>query len=88
MRAIIGALLTPDDEDENAQLPALPAGDPVAEAEAEGAAQAEQDSLRRGRSGGRRGGVEGARATRRRGLGRFALLKILFLFCSAASACS
>ena len=80
MRAIIGALLTPDDEDENAQLPALPAGDPVAEAEAEGAAQAEQDPSGEGapaaaeaasKERGRRGGAA---------WGVFALLKILVLF--------
>lgn len=86
MRAIIGALLTPADEDDvpapatedRAEALASPA-DPVAEAEAEGAAEAERDPSGEGQAPGdasskergRRGGAA---------WGVFALLKILVLF--------
>lgn len=80
LRAIIGALLTTDGEDEALAAPAEAPADPVAEAEAEGAAQAAADpdgskeaaaseaaSKERGKRGGAAWGV-------------FAVLKILILF--------
>lgn len=83
MRAIIGAILTPSDDDlaeaEAAAADAPTAGDPVAEAEALGAAEAEKDgtvgadaaSADASKKHGRRGGAA---------WGVFALLKILVLF--------
>ncbi len=80
LRAIIGALLTPADDDAGALAEADKVSDPVAEAEAEGAAQAaadpdgakaaaatEAESKKHGKRGGAAWGV-------------FALLKILVLF--------
>ena len=78
MRAIIGALLTTDEDDAPPSDPPDAASDPVAEAEAEGAAEAERDAT------GETGDSEAAskKHGRRAGAawGVFALLKILVLF--------
>lgn len=80
MRAIIGALLTTD-EDEPSEPASEPASDPVAEAEAEGAAEAERDA--RGESAATGASEAASKKHGRRGgaaWGVFALLKILVLF--------
>ncbi len=85
MRAIIGALLTTDEDDvsgegEQENRPS-PAADPVAEAEAEGAAEAERDAT--GESGATGTSEAASKKHGRRGgaaWGVFALLKILVLF--------
>ncbi len=84
MRAIIGAILTPSEDDlENAETASVDApsgGDPVAEAEALGAAEAETDEATRAAA---EASAEASKKQGRRGgaaWGVFALLKILVLF--------
>jgi hypothetical protein len=87
MRAIIGALLTPDD-DENAEADEAGgvAADPVAEAEAEGAAQAARDPSGEAPLDGQASAGAADAASKKHGRhggaawGVFALLKILVLF--------